>query len=192
MALNKGRCAWVTSVGLALSMALVGCSASTEVDSTPTPSAPNSSVSVTPTPTPSPMPTPSTASEQAAADGVVAYLRVVDKLGIDPESDLNELNTVATGQALAQMQHNLMQYRIEGWRQTGEQVPTFVGSTAGSSAKEWSITMCIDVSGVDVVDLDGQSVKNPDGVPRLLTEFLVQQGLTDIWYVAQDEVTATC
>ena len=192
MALNKGRCAWVTSVGLAVSMALVGCSGSTEVDSTPTPSAPNSSVSVTPTPTPSPMPTPSTASEQAAADGVVAYLRVVDKLGIDPESDLNELNTVATGQALAQMQHNLMQYRIEGWRQTGEQVPTFVGSTAGSSAKEWSITMCIDVSGVDVVDLDGQSVKNPDGVPRLLTEFLVQQGLTDIWYVAQDEVTATC
>ena len=192
MVLNKGRCAWATAVGLAMSIALGGCSGSNELNSTPRPSAPNSSVSVTPTPTPSPMPTPSTASEKAAADGVVAYLRVVDKLGIDPESDLNELNTVATGQALAQMQHNLMQYRIEGWRQTGEQVPTFVGSTAGSSAKEWSITMCIDVSGVDVVDLDGQSVKNPDGVPRLLTEFLVQQGLTDIWYVAQDEVTATC
>jgi hypothetical protein len=47
MVLNKGRCAWVTSVGLAVSMALVGCSGSTEVDSTPTPSTPTPSVSAT-------------------------------------------------------------------------------------------------------------------------------------------------
>ena len=193
MALNKGRCAWVTSVGLALSMALVGCSGSTEVDSTPTPSTPTPSVSATLTPTPSPAPTPSTASEQAAVDTVVSYLEVLDKLGSDPESDLNELNTVATGQALAQWQHDLMQYRVQGWRKVGRQVPAFVGSTPGSSASQWFVKMCIDISEVDLLDATGTSVKSPDNPSRVLTEFQVDHQLAnDTWYVATDEVKETC
>ena len=182
----------LVAAGLLTMLMFSSCSNGTGGNPTPTPSSPSPSASATPTPTTEPSPTPSTASEQAAVDAVVLYLHVLDKLGSDPESDLNELNTVATGQALAQLQHNLMQYRIEGWRQVGEQIPTFVESTAGSSAAEWSVTMCIDVSKVEVLDRDGQSVKNPDSAPRLLTVFLVQQGLTDLWYVAQDQVTETC
>ncbi len=166
MALNKGRCAWVTSVGLALSMALVGCSASTEVDSTPTPSAPTPSVSVTPTPTPSPMPTPSTASEQAAVDGVVCVSCVWWTNSVSTRNPTcNELNTVATGQALAQMQHNLMQYRDRGL--ATDQVsrcPRLSAPRLDRAPTQWFITMCIDVSGVDVARRDGHSVKNPDGV----------------------------
>ena len=174
-------------------MALVGCSGSTEVDSTPTPSTPTPSVSATLTPTPSPAPTPSTASEQAAVDTVVSYLEVLDKLGSDPESDLNELNTVATGQALAQWQHDLMQYRVQGWRQVGEQTSTFVGSTPGSSAAQWFIRMCVDVSGLDVLDAEGISVRPSDGSARVLTEFEVDhQAANDTWYVATDEVKETC
>ncbi len=193
MVFNKGRCAWVTSVGLAVSMALVGCSGSTEVDSTPTPSTPTPSVSATLTPTPSPAPTPSTASEQAAVDTVVEFLGVIDKLSIDPATDLNELNTVASGRALAQWMRNLMQYRVQGWRQVGEQTSTFVGSTPGSSAAQWFIRMCVDVSGLDVLDAEGVSVRPSDGSTRVLTEFEVDhQAANDTWYVATDEVKETC
>lgn len=183
------------AAGLLAALTFTGC-AEGGADPTPGPTQGTAarSQSALPIPTPSrtPTPTPSTDSERAAVAAVVAYLGVVDRLASDPDSDLNQLNTVATDQALAQMQHNLMQYRIEGWRQSGEQVPKFVDSTPGGTAAEWSVTMCVDVSGVDVVNREGQSVKNPDSVPRLLTDFFVQQGLTRTWYVARDEVTETC
>lgn len=191
----------MTSVrGLTLVAVLVtglvfsGCSGGAS-DQSPSPSV-SDIQSATPTPSPSSTttetPTPSTSGEQAAVDAVVAYLRVVDRLGGDPDLDLAELNSVATGQALAQAQHNLMQYRVEGLRQSGTQVPAFVASAPGATAAEWSITMCVDVSQVDILDSEGNSVKNPDSVPRLQSDFLVQQGPSEIWYVANDEVVATC
>lgn len=183
----------LVAAGLLTMLMFSSCSNGTGGNPTPTPSSPSPSASATPTPTTEPSPTPSTASEQAAVDAVVLYLHVLDKLGSDPESDLNELNTVATGQALVQWQHDLMQYRIEGWRKVGEQVPAFVGSTPGSSASQWLVAMCIDISEVDLRDAAGVSVKNPDSPPRVLTEFQVDHQITnDTWYVATDEVKATC
>lgn len=176
----------------AAAVVLAGCSGGSSAP-TPTPSAtPSPSVSTTPTPSASPSPTPSSVSERAAVDAVIAYNQVIDKLGADPNSDLDELNTVATGDALAQWQHILAGYRIDGWRKTGEQIPTFVGSTPGASAAEWLVSMCIDLSGVDLLDASGVSVKNPDGPSRVLTDFSVEQGVNGQWYVAKDEVRSTC
>ena len=176
----------------AAAVVLAGCSGGSGAP-TPTPSGtPSPSVSTTPTPSASPSPTPSTVSERAAVDAVITYTAVIDKLGADPNSDLDELNTVATGDALAQMQYNLSTYRGNGWRQTGRQVPNFTGSTPGASAAEWSVTMCVDLSGVDVVDASGASVRNPDGPLRVLTEFRVEQGVNGQWYVAKDEAKTTC
>lgn len=193
MVLNSRWRAHAAMIGFAMSIGLVACSGPGHGNSTPTPSPPTTSASTAATSTPSPTPTPSTASEQAAVDAVVSYLLVLDKLGSDPESDLSELNTVATGQALAQWQHDLMQYRIEGWRKVGEQVPAFVGSAPGSSASQWLVAMCIDISQVDLLDAAGTSVKSQDSPPRVLTEFQVDHQIAnDIWYVSTDEVKATC
>lgn len=179
-------------LGAVLAVAAVltsaGCSNDPDV-SDPTPSA---SPSATPSPSVGPSPTPSTVSERAAVEGIVRYLEVLDRLSADPDADLQELNTVASGDALAQWQYNLSRYRADGWRQTGWQEPSFVDSSPGSSGLEWFVTMCIDVSAVDVVDGDGSSVKNPDSASHLLSDFRVEQGPSGDWYVTHDEVTGTC
>ena len=191
MVLNKGRCAWVTSVGLAVFMALVGCSGSTEVDSTATPSTPTPSVSATPTP--SPTPTPSTISERAAVDAVIAYTGMVDTLAADPQSDMQQLATVARGQALAQTQYDIAFYRGNGWRQIGRSRLEFVGTTPGSDATQWLVTMCVDVSEVDVVDTTGQSVVQADRSPRVLSSFTVDQDHQKYdWFVTLEATTETC
>lgn len=181
------------ATGLLAVLAVCGCTPKPG-DPTPTPTPqPSVTASETPTPTPTPVPSPSTDRERAATDAVLAYIKVVDKLGADPSSNLDELNTVATLDALAQMQYILQNYRIDGWRQVGQQVPSFMAATPGSSALEWTISMCIDVSGVDVLDAQGNSVKNPDGVPRILVDYEVVESLAATqWYVALETAIETC
>lgn len=183
-----------TSLVLAVagSLAFVGCSGGSNPEPTPTVT---STPSATPTPTPSssPTPTPSSAGEKAAADAVVSYIRTYDRLGADPASDLIELLNVARGDALAQAQYNLTYYRGHAWRVVGDRVPVFVGSAPGSDATQWSITVCIDVTGVDVLDSTGVSVQNPDGPSSVLTDFLVNRdGSTEVWHVTKEEATGTC
>lgn len=184
------------ALGAVLAMAALltsaGCSRDSNA-STPTPSTPIPTVTAISTPSASPSPAPSTISERAAVDGVISFLEVLDRLSADPESDLDELNTVATGNALAQWQHNIMRYRVDGWRQIGQQVPEFAGSTPGSSASEWFISMCIDVSDVDVLDASGESVVDPGAPTKIQTDFRVdQQTANNQWYVAEAEATGTC
>ncbi len=175
-------------------LAVAGCSGGSGAPASPTPSATASpSISTTPTPPASPSPTPSSVSEVAAVDAVVRFQEVLDRLSADPESDLTELNLVASGQSLLQWQSILMQYRAEGWRQVGEQTSTLVGSTAGSSSSQWFVDMCVDVSGADVLDSAGNSVRQGEGPTRVLTEFTVEQrGVSEPWFVTQDEAKNTC
>jgi len=191
MAIRKTGRTLGAVLAMAAVLASVGCSRDSD-SAAQTPSTPSPAISATPTPSASPSPTPSTVSERAAVDGIVRYLEVLDRLSADPESDLQELNTVASGDALAQWQFNLSRYRADGWRQVGQQIPSFVGSSPGSSAAEWFVTMCIDVSAVDVIGPDGNSVKNPDSASHLASDFRVEQGLAGDWYVTNDEVTETC
>ena len=179
----------LAATGLVVVLALGGCSGEQNAPS----AAPVSPSVATPTMSSTPTPSPATAQERAAVDAVLAYIRVVDKLGIDPTSDIDELNTVATGDALAQMQYILLNYRKDGWHQVGEQVPTFVSSTPGSTASEWTISMCVDVSAVDVLDADGNSVKNPDSEPRLLVDYdTVESAAAGQWYVQRDKAVDSC
>lgn len=179
--------------GVAVVVALAGCSGGSDEPS-PSPSSPSVTMpSATPTPTPPPSPSPSTDAERAATDAVIAYIRVVDKLGIDPAADMDELSTVATGDALAQMQYILLRYRQDGWRQVGGKVPAFHAATPGSSASEWTISMCVDLSAVDLLDANGNSVKNPDGPPRVLIEYGATESLAaGQWYVATEKAIETC
>lgn len=179
----------LTLTGAALALALASCNGS---DDRPSPS-PTPTRSTTPTVVSTPTPSPSTVQEQGAHDAVLAYVEVVDRLGADPAADIEELHTVATGQALAQMQYTITQYRVDGWRQVGRQVPAFVSATPGSSALEWTITMCVDEREVDMLDDAGNSVKNPDAMPYLLIDYGAVESLAaGQWYVASVQVTDSC
>nr|WP_300147672.1 hypothetical protein [Propionicimonas sp.] len=183
-----------TSLVLAVagSLALVGCSGGSNPEPTPTVT---STPSATPTPTPSssPTPTPSSAGEKAAADAVVSYIRTYDRLGADPASDLIELLNVARGDALAQAQYNLSSYRGQGWRVMGERLPVFVASVPGSDANEWFVTMCVDVSQVDVLDSSGVSVKNVDAPDRFAAVYTASADpQSRQWFVTKEETTGAC
>lgn len=179
------------ATGLVAVLLLSSCSSGGDTPSS-TPASPGVP-SPSPTPTATPTPSPSTVQERAAVEGIVMYLEVLDRLASDPQADLDELHNVAREQALAQMQSTLLQYRQDGWRKVGTQVSTFVSGTPGSSAAEWSITMCVDSTGVDIVDSAGNSVVEPGSQRRFLSEFDVQQmGESGIWFVTRDEVVGTC
>ena len=63
-----------------------------------------------------------------AATGLLAVLVLGGSTGAnggDPTSDIDELHTVATGDALAQIQYILLQYRKDGWVQVGTAAPEF-------------------------------------------------------------------
>ncbi len=181
----------LTTVGLIAALALTGCSGGDDSPSATPSTAPVTSSS--PTPSSTPTPSPSSVPEKAAVEAVLAYIRVVDKLSIDPSSDIDELNTVATGDALAQMQYILLNYRKDGWYQVGAQVPAFESSKSGATASEWTITMCVDETAVDVFDADGNSVKSSDSQSHLRIDFEVVESLAAAqWYVARDKAIESC
>ena len=129
------------TVGLAAVLALGGCSGGGD---TPTSAASTPSVaSSSPTPSSTPAPSPSSVPEKAAVEAAIAYIEVTDKLGIDPNSDIDELNTVATGDALAQMQYILLNYRKDGWYQVGVSVPEFRASKSGGTASEGTVDLTV-------------------------------------------------
>lgn len=183
----------LVAAGLLTMLMFSSCSNGTGGNSTPTPSSPSPRASATPTPSSSPTPTPSSAGEQAAADAVVSYIRMVDRLGADPQADLVALLDVARGDALAQMQYTLSSYRGQGWRVIGESRASFAGSFPGSDATQWLVSMCIDVSQVDVLDTNGVSVQNPDGPTSVLTEFVVDRDSgSEKWFVTKEEAKSEC
>jgi len=127
-----------------------------------------SSVSSTPsTASPSPSPsqtrseTPEERDARLAGEAVVKYWAVVDDLAANPTKSLNLLDPVARDQARAQRQIALGTYAAKGWVQSG--TAALSGVTASSKdGRTFTVTACVDVSGIDFVDEKGDSQVNPD------------------------------
>lgn len=178
----------LSAVVLALGLLAVGCTKSQPPQPTPTPSSasPPATASQSATPT---IPT----SEAAAIERTQSYVAMLDKLSSNSKANLDELSTVARGKAADKWRQIILDDRSAGHRQTGSTRLTLVSARAGSSDQQRVVTMCLDVSGVDVVDRDGKSVvsKNrPDRVRDVLT--VRQDTSSSQWYVTQDEVTGAC
>jgi len=188
------------AVVLALGLLAGGCTKSEPPQPTPTPSSPSQSTTANPSATPSQSTTASRSatpsipgSEAAAIARTKGYVAMLDKLSSNPKANLDQLSTVARGKAADKWRQIILDDRSAGRRQTGTTKLTRLSAKAGSSDQRWLVTMCLDVSNVDVVDRDGKSVvsKNrPDRVRDGLT--LDQDPSSSQWYVTQDEVTGTC
>jgi hypothetical protein len=176
------------AVVLALGLLAGGCTNSEPPQPTPTPSSPSQSATASPSVTPT-IP----ASEAAAIARAKDYVAMLDKLSSSPKANLDELSTVARGKAADKWRQIILDDRSAGHRQTGTTKLTVVSAKGGSSDQQWVVTMCLDVSNIDVVDRDGKSVvsKNrPDRVRDVLT--VNQDTSSSQWYVTQDGVTGTC
>lgn len=173
---------------LMLGLLAAGCTKSEPPQPTPTPSSASQSATASPSVTPT-IPT----SEAATVARAKGYVAMLDKLSSNPKANLDELSTVARGKAADKWRQILLDDRSAGHRQTGSTKLTLISAKVGSSDQRWTVTMCLDVSGVDVVDRDGKSVvaKNrPDRVRDVLT--VDQDTSSSKWFVTQDKVTGTC
>ncbi|WP_375424837.1 hypothetical protein [uncultured Friedmanniella sp.] len=118
---------------------------------------------------------------------------MLDKLRGNPKANLDQLSTVARANAADNWRRILLNDRSVGHRQTGVTKPSLTSAKAGSSDQQWVVTMCLDVSNVDIVDRNGKSVvskSRPDRVRDVLT--VDQDTSSSKWYVTQDRVTETC
>lgn len=181
-----------TVVACALTgLMLAGCGTSnpTEIP-TPTPS----SVTWTPSQTPTPSPTTSlSAGEQAAVDAAEVALALYDKIAADPAADIGQLTTVARDSAYLTWARRLTEYRAQGWVKTGTSERHLQGTAPGSDARQWIVTLCIDSSGVDVVDATGTSVVDKSAPSRSTGIYTVTQDPTMFgWFVTSYEVSGTC
>lgn len=172
---------------LALPPLLAACTA--------TPS-PGPSASPTPTPTPTATATTLSPAEQDLADAkqaVVKLWAVVDRLTNDPQASLQDLDTVASGDALTMFQQNLGKYRAARWTGTGSSVVEDLEATASgvdaSGRSSWTVTACVDGSGTTLVDQNGKSVQGPPY--RIRHKSTVVERVSAL-FVAGDVAVGTC
>ena len=158
-------------LGIVLAAAIIAVIAVSGCDGSPAPS-PTSTSPSSPSESPSPTTTrsPASESEEAAADAeavVRDYYAVVDELRSDPASDLVGLDAVASSIALSSLQRMVERERGDGWHQTGRTKIVTIDlqgvelnntDADGAVAPLVLLDVCIDVSGVDVLDANGSSV----------------------------------
>ena len=173
------------AVGAIMAAALIGgCTATPATSPTPTDSATSASPTVTPTPTLSP-------EDQKLEDAkarVVLLWQTLDGLLVDSSRSINELDTLASGEALSSLQVRLTTVRQRGQVQVGAtKIPS---QSAVAKGDGWVVTACVDRSDAIVTDKDGQPV-TPAPQPRLSHESTVQLVGANL-QITKDEVLGSC
>ena len=173
------------AVGAIMAAALIGgCTATPTTSPTPTGPSPSPSLTVTPTPTLSP-------EDQKLEDAkarVVQLWQTLDGLLVDSSRSINELDTLASGEALSSLQVMLTTVRQRGQVQVGAtKIPS---QSAVAKDDGWVVTSCVDRSDATLTDKDGQPV-TPAPQPRLSHESTVQVVGANL-QITKDEVLGSC
>ncbi|MEU2200611.1 hypothetical protein [Isoptericola sp. NPDC019482] len=173
-----------------------------EPTSNPTQATAEPTTSPDESPTGSPSPTSDTDIAAAGAEAVLReYLTLSNDLRTDTSRPLDELEEVATGLELDSQSKFLTDWREKGWQATGEArlveldlVDVSLDNSDPDAGKVPTVTMeaCVDVTGSDVVDSDGDSVIEPSRADRTWTRYLVSNyrwddDPSDSWRVASSE-----
>lgn len=175
------------AVGLAV---LLSTACNTPQDPGPSPLSSSSSTPSISSPSPSPSPsateseTPEQQDARLAGEAVVKYWAVVDDLAAHPTKSLNHLDPVARDQARAQMQTLLGTYAAKGLVQKGKVSLTDVLASKKARAN-FTVTACVDVSAVDLVDKSGASQVNPDRPDRQSFSYTVVRA-NEGFFVTED------
>ena len=173
------------AVGAIMAAALIGgCTATPTTSPTPTGPSQSPSPTVTATPTLSP-------EDQKLEDAkarVVLLWQTLDGLLVDSGRSINELDTLASGEALSSLQVMLTTVRQRGQVQVGAtKIPS---QSALAKGDGWVVTSCVDRSEAILTDKAGQPV-TPAPQPRLSHESTVQLVGANL-QITKDEVLGSC
>ena len=169
--------------GALVAATLVGSCTGTPTTS-PSPTVPVSSPSVTVTPSLS-------VEDQKLEESkvrVVLLWKTLDGLLVDPSRSINELDSLASGDALSSLQVMLTTVRQRGQVQVGStMIPT---QSALANGAGWVVTSCIDRTGAKLTEKDGQPV-TPAPQPRISHQSTLQMVGANL-EVTKDEVLGSC
>ena len=161
----------------------------------PTPSAtpqPSTPSTVASSSSPGPTPTPSATPPELSVRG---FWSMVDELRAATAAppEISKLNEYGRGQAFQTWSSVLMQGFGRGEHQVGKTSIVSASTTPGATATEYTVTVCLDSTNVDVVDQNGKSVKTPDAASRNTAVHTVTQDPKDgRWYVMTYEGRRGC
>jgi hypothetical protein len=140
------------------------------------------------TATPTPSLSPEDQKLEDAKARVVLLWKTLDGLLADPSTSINELDPLASGDALSSLQVMLTTVRQRGEVQVGSTtIPT---QSALTQADGWVVTSCIDRSGAKLTDKSGQPV-TPAPEPRISHRSILQMVGPNL-EVTKDEVLGSC
>ncbi len=172
----------LAATAVVAAMLIGGCSGAPA--STPSPTSVLSSSAVTATPSLS----VEDQKLEASKARVVLLWTTLDGLLVDPSKSINELDSLASGDALSSLQIMLTTVRQRGQVQVGSTtIPTQSAVTQGDG---WIVTSCIDRSGAKLTDKNGQPV-TPAPEPRISHRSTLQTVGPNL-EVTKDEVLGSC
>jgi len=175
-------------ITLLAALALGACNGTAAPEpQTPTTAAPTTSTATTEATSPTSEPVTSTppTEEDLAGQAVIDMWARIDLLAANPGRELTELAEVARGQALEQHRSLLFQDAANGRSRIGDVVVLPTSVQAASEADRFIVTACLDVSGVDVLDSEGNSVVLPGRPDRVAYDYTVEK-TPDGWFVIED------
>ena len=172
-------------LALALAPVMAACTAAPA-------SSPSASVAPTPTQT-APTLSPAEQDLANAKQAVTNLWSVVDRLTNDPQASLQDLDTVASGEALEFFRKNLTGYRLEQFTGSGSSVVELQSAQPSGNNNQglptWSVTACVDTRDTKLVDTSGKNVTAP---PYRFQHRSVVVERSGALRVDQDEVLGTC
>ena len=124
-----------------------------------------------------------TPEEVAVADAeaaVTAFVATSDELWSSAEADLTRLDEVAAEPVLSQLTASIEEHRALGNQSSGaREIAEFdvtnvqlagpielEGGGTGATGLSVSLIACVDLSAIEIVDADGNSLENPDAPDR--------------------------
>ena len=175
---NVGRISLLATV-TAVAIAVGGCASDgNDPAASPSPSL-SSPAPTTATTTP---PSDSEVASEAASAVLRKFYEVRNELRQDPSQPVTLLDDVAISTQLAAQQQLFKKERKQGLHQTGEtkiaelevqSVNLDNSDPKAGKVPTVQIDVCLDVSGVDVIDKDGKSVISPDRPDTGWIQYLV-------------------
>ena len=135
--------------------------------------------------------------QQEAADRIIEYFRILDEVYANPDSSVQPLADITTGQSQDVDLKDVDKYRKNGWVQTGTFTVHIKGAeepTDLDGSRVVQVQVCSDSSGAELIDSKtGEKVLNPTRPRFLLWQMQVIKPAT-VWLVgdATNEVVGGC
>ena len=135
--------------------------------------------------------------QQEAADRIIEYFHLLDEIRTNPETSVQPLADITTGQSQDVDLKDVDKYRKNGWVQTGTFTVHIKGAeepTDLDGSRVVQVQVCTDGREADFVDSKtGESIANPTRPRFLLWDMQVVKPAT-VWLIgdATNEVVGGC